>query len=51
MSTTPETVIETHSAVIINASNTDFIVQASGLTMMFIDGSNDVTAFPHESNG
>jgi hypothetical protein len=50
MSSTPKTVIETNSAVIINASNTDFIVQGSGLTMTFIGGSNDVVAFPHESN-
>jgi hypothetical protein len=49
MSAATKTVVETHSATIINASNTDFLVQGSGLRMTFIGGSNDVVAFPQES--
>lgn len=50
MSTAPKTVVETHSATIVNVSNTDFIVQGSGLNMTFIGGSNDVVSFPQGSN-
>jgi hypothetical protein len=50
MSTAPKTVVETHSAIIVNVSNTDFVVQGSGLTMTFIGGSNDVVSFPQGSN-
>jgi hypothetical protein len=46
-----KTVTVTHDAVILGASNTDYIVQAPGVTMAFIGGSNDTVAFPHEPNG
>jgi hypothetical protein len=44
------TVVETHSATVVNVSNTDFIVQGSGVTMTFIGGSNDSVGFPHQTS-